>query len=293
MRRRTALVTGATSGIGKATAIFLASKNIHVFAGYRKSHGANAICTYPHAHQMTPIQLDVTSGDDVESAATAVREQTGGLLHFLVNNAGIGMSAPMETVDLAIVRKAFEVNLFGQLAVTQAFLPMLRASCGRIVNICSVGAHFTVPFGGVLCGCKSALESFSDALRLELYPLGVRVCMIEPGSIQTSAIEKTLGNPEGQVMTWPTFARRLYGDAFVRFSVRAAKREEHGSPPSRVAETVYRALTARSPQARYTSGKHSRLLTSLAWLLPDSALDRFRRRVFALPSHFGREGRCG
>ncbi len=193
----------------------------------------------------------------------------------------------VEAVAMDVLRQSFEVDVFGQIAVIQAFLPFIRRARGRIVNMGSVGGHITIPFGGVLCGCKSAFGSLSDALRLELYPFGIHVCVIEPGAISTPRIEKTLGDVEGALESLPAEAARRYGPMFREFTRRSYERESNGSPSDVVARAVSRALTARRPRARYPVGKHARLLGALPRLLPDRLLDSIRRRLFAMPRSFG------
>jgi NAD(P)-dependent dehydrogenase (short-subunit alcohol dehydrogenase family) len=237
------------------------------------------------------VLLDVTAPSSIASAAAQVREVAGDAgLHGLINNAGAGLCAPMEYVPLESVQRLFEVNVFGALAVTQAMLPMLRRARGRIINIGSVGAHVALPFGGTLGATKSALASFNDALRLELHPFGVRVCLIEPGSICTPAVDKTLGDPEATLRAMPDDGSMRYGDMLRSFTRRAYDREKRGSPPEVVARTVLEAMTASTPRTRYLAGKDARRLLALPRLLPGHLLDRVALRLFGLPSRFGSLG---
>jgi NAD(P)-dependent dehydrogenase (short-subunit alcohol dehydrogenase family) len=148
----------------------------------------------------------------------------------LVNVAGIGITRPVEYIKPDDLQEMFDVNVFGQLAVSQAFLPLLRKARGRIVNISSVGAHIAIPFGGLLNASKSAFGLFSDPLRLELHPFGVRLCIIEPGSIKTPAIDKTLGDVEAVIADLPSEGAEQYGEMLRRFNRRAYAREMKGSP---------------------------------------------------------------
>jgi NAD(P)-dependent dehydrogenase (short-subunit alcohol dehydrogenase family) len=277
---RSVVITGSSSGIGRASALLLAQRGFQVFAGVRRpADGGEAIA---------PIILDVTQGDSIASAAEDVTRRLGGRpLDGLVNVAGIGVAGPVEYVTPAELRGMFEVDVFGQVAVTQAFLPLIRQARGRIVNISSVGAHIAMPFGGVLGAAKSALGVLTDALRLELRPFGVRVVTIEPGAINTAALEKTLGNVEGRIALLPPEGARRYGAMWRTFNRRAYATERAGSPPEVVARAVLHALTARNPRARYVVGKHARLLTTLARVLPDRELDAVRNRVFGLPAAVG------
>jgi NAD(P)-dependent dehydrogenase (short-subunit alcohol dehydrogenase family) len=180
------------------------------------------------------------------------------------------------------LRRQFEVNVFGQIAVIQAFLPLLRQARGRIVNMGSVGSYITIPFGGALCASKSAFRSLNDALRLELSTSGVPVCMIEPGSIRTPAARKMLGDPEALIHALPPDGAARYGELIRRFMRRAYDREQEGSSPDIVAEAVIKALTAPRPRAHDPVGKHARLLAMLPRLLPDRLLDWLRYRFFGI-----------
>jgi NAD(P)-dependent dehydrogenase (short-subunit alcohol dehydrogenase family) len=200
-----------------------------------------------------------------------------------VNNAGIGLAAPMESVPLDEVRRVLEVNLVGPIAVTQALLPAIRRARGRIVNIGSIGAHVALPFGGVLSGSKSALASVSDALRLELRPFGVEVVLVEPAAIATPAVEKTLGGPDAAVRALPEDAVHLYGASLRTFMKRAYAREMQGSSPEIVARVVLRALTAWRPRVRYFVGKDARRMVWLSRVLPARLVDRLELRVLGLP----------
>jgi len=237
-----------------------------------------------------PLIIDVT---DIESIAAAVKDVMAKLqgreLDGLVNVAGIGITGPLEYVAAADLCRVFQVNVFGQLAVTQAFLPLIRRARGRIVNISSVGAHLAIPFGGVLTASKAAMGLLSDALRMELCSFGVRVCVIEPASINTPAVEKTLGDVEGVIRRLPPEGARRYGETLRAFTKRARATELNGSAPEVVARAVYHALTARRPRIRYTVGKGAKLLTILPRLLPDRLLDSIRCRVFGLSAFAGEQ----
>jgi NAD(P)-dependent dehydrogenase (short-subunit alcohol dehydrogenase family) len=281
------LVTGASSGIGRASALLLARNGFMVLAGVRKPTDCDAV-REAGGERVRPVLLDVTAPSSIASAAAQVQEVTRDAgLHGLVNNAGAGLCAPMEYVPLESVQRLFEVNVFGQLAVTQAMLPMLRRARGRIINIGSVGAHVPLPFGGTLGATKSALASFNDALRLELHPFGIRVCLIEPAAIATPAVDKTLGDPEATIRAMPDDGSTRYGDMLRAFTRRAYDREKHGSPPEVVARTVLEAMTSARPRARYLVGKDARRMVTLPRLLPSRVLDRLALRVFGLPARFG------
>ena len=188
-----AVVTGASSGIGRATALRLAQAGWHVFAGVRRPADGDALrqAAGEFGPRATPLLLDVTVADLIGEAVTTVADHVGTSgLNGLVDNAGIGVTSPMEVISPDALRFQFEVNVFGQIAVTQAFLPLVRQATGRIVMIGSIGGRFTPPFGGPLAASKSAIASLADALRQELAPWNIRVVLIEPASILTDAVDK-------------------------------------------------------------------------------------------------------
>jgi len=264
----------------------LATAGFRVFASVRRSQDADAIWTF--TNDITPVELDVTDARSIVTAAKHVRDELWGRgLDGLVNNAGTGLFTPMEHVALDDVRRQFEVDVFGQLAVTQAFLPLIRQARGRIVNMGSVGARLTMPFGGVVCAAKSAFGAMTDALRLELHPFGIHVCLIEPAAIRTPAVDKTLGDVDRTIAELPPEGAARYAQMLREFDRRAYESEQQGSPPDDVARVVHRALTARRPRARYLVGEHSRFLSTLPRLLPDRLLDQVRYRLFGLPRSFG------
>jgi NAD(P)-dependent dehydrogenase (short-subunit alcohol dehydrogenase family) len=281
---KTVVVTGASSGIGRASALLLARKGFTVFAGVRREADGDRLVRHG-GEGIVPLLVDVTDGAAVAAAAESVARAVGDRgLGGLLNNAGIGLAAPLEYVRMDEVRRLFEVNLFGQLAVTQALLPMIRRAAGRIVNIGSIGTHLPIPFAGVLNGTKHALTAFNDSLRLELKPYGIRVVLVEPASIYTPAVEKTLGSADEAVRALPPDGGDRYGSTLRAFIKRAHAREVRGSPPEVVAEVVLRALTARRPKPRYIVGKDARPLTLLPRLLPIGLLDRLELRVLGLPA---------
>lgn len=289
-REATVLITGASSGIGQSCARRLASAGFVVFAGVRKQEDADRL-QRDGGERIVPLSLDITDDASIRSAVDVVRARSAGRgLDALVNNAGIGVAAPVEYIRADVLRQQFEVNVFGQIAVTQAFLPLIRQCRGRIVNMGSVGSHLAIPFGGALCATKSAFRSLNDALRLELHPFGIHVAMIEPASIHTPAIEKTLGDAEGAIRQLPPDGVTYYGALLREFMHRSYEREQRGSPPDVVADAVYEAITTARPRPRYLVGKDARLLATMPWLLSERTLDRLRYRLFRLPSRAGAGG---
>ncbi|HLK41541.1 MAG TPA: SDR family oxidoreductase [Polyangiaceae bacterium] len=285
----TVVITGASSGIGRATALYLADKGFRVFAGVRKPADAETL-RIESGGRVVPVEIDVTDGATISAAEKAVRAAAGeGGLDGLVNNAGIATPAPVEYMSADVLRRQFEVNVFGQVSVTQAFLPLIRRARGRIVNVGSVGSHIALPFGGALCSSKGAFTLLSDALRLELRPYGVHVCIIEPGAISTPAVDKTLGDVEALVHSLPPEGAARYGAKLREFMRRGHERETKGSRPVVVAEAIHHALTSRRPRLRYPVGADARLLVTLPRVLPERALDQVRLRALGMPTDFGCE----
>jgi NAD(P)-dependent dehydrogenase (short-subunit alcohol dehydrogenase family) len=282
--RRHVLVTGASSGIGRATAFSLAAGGHHVYAGVRELADA-PVLERGTAGEITPVLLDITDDGQIAAAADAIAAHVAGAgLAGLVNNAGIGVFGPLEIIPLAQFRRLMEVNVTAQLAVTQAFLPVLRQARGRIVLIGSIGARFTPPFVGPLAASKSALATMGAALRQELAPWGIHVVVIEPASIRTEAVDK-LHSDAVRLMSQAKPAQQgLYEVAFYRLVDTFGARHQQGSPPEVVAEAVTRALTTAHPRARYVVGKNSRQMAVLAAALPVPVLDRLRRKLSGQPA---------
>jgi NAD(P)-dependent dehydrogenase (short-subunit alcohol dehydrogenase family) len=274
---RAALITGASSGMGKACALRLAQAGFTVFAAVRKERDADAL----KEAGAVPVILDVAKADTIAQAARSIGEAVGAAgLSGLVNNAGIAVTGPIELVPLDELRRQFEVNVFGQIAVIQAFLPLLRTARGRIVNIGSVGAKFALPFGGPLNSSKAAFESLSDSLRMELGPSGVRVVLVSPGSIRTAAEAKLVADSEAGIEAFPAEGKERYAARYRAFVEGLLALEAHGAPPDLVAETVAHALTAGNPRRHYPVGPKSRLLPFLFTRLPASVADALRLRLF-------------
>lgn len=276
---RHVVVTGSSSGIGRATALRLAAAGWHVYAGVRQRDDA------PLAQTITPLVLDVTNAEQIGVAVESVAGHVGGAgLNALVDNAGIGVAVPMELVALEALRWQLEVNVVGQVAVTQAFLPMLRQARGRVVIIGSIGDRFTPPFGGPLAASKAAIASIADAFRQELAPWDIDVVLLEPASIHTDAIDKLQHDSASAADEFSLDGRELYRDTYLGMVDAALKRERRGSPPDVVAQKVQSVLTMSRPRARYLVGKDAQTLANLVRFLPTSALDALRRKVFNLPA---------
>ncbi len=282
--RKHTLVTGASSGIGRATALRLAADGQHVYAGIRDPADGEKLASSATAGAVTPLILDVTDASHIAAAAGAVAEHTGAQgLDGLVNNAGVGLACPAELLPLDMFRRLLEINVVGQLAVTQALLPSLRRAHGRIVVISTIGVRFNPPFAGALDATKAALTALADALRQELAPWDVRVVLIEPASINSGAADKVARDAVAAMSAAPAQGRALYEATLAKMITVMQHREGNGSRPDVVAATITRALTSSRPRSVYLTGKDSRRLAILS-LLPAPILDTARRRVFRLPA---------
>ena len=276
------VITGASSGIGRAAALRLARHGWRVFAGVRKDSDAQALAAEAQG-RLEPMLFEITDRASITRAAREVAGRLGGGgLDALFNNAGVGITSPVEYTSIEQLREIFEINLFGQITTIQAFLPLLRAAKGRILNNGSVGDHLAPPFIGPLASSKAAFASMSAALRLELRAQGIRVSVLEPGAINTPAVEKTLGGVERTIAGLPPEGAALYAEPMRRVARTFVEKEHAGSPPEAVAEVVERALNDRSPRTRYPAGKDSRRLALLARFLPEKLLDVAILRTFGL-----------
>jgi NAD(P)-dependent dehydrogenase (short-subunit alcohol dehydrogenase family) len=282
------LVTGASSGIGRATALRLAAGGHHVYAGVRKQADGAALAQAA-AGELTPLLLDVTDAGQTAAAAKEIAQHVGDAgLAGLVNNAGIGVFGPLELIPIEQFRRQLDVNVTGQLAVTQAFLPLLRQARGRIVMIGSIGTRFTAPFIGPLAASKSTLATLTTVLRQELAPWDIRVVLVEPGSIRSEAVGK-LDADARQVMSQASPAgQALYHDAFLNLVAFFSALHHKGSPPGEVAKTVQHALATARPRPCYLSGKNARRMALMAALLPPTAQDALRRRLAHQPARASR-----
>jgi NAD(P)-dependent dehydrogenase (short-subunit alcohol dehydrogenase family) len=280
---QTVIISGASTGIGRAIALDLDARGFRIFAGVRRDSDAEALRGLA-SDRLTPLMLDVTDADSIAAAAHSVEAAVGAAgLHAVVNNAGIGMGGVEEFIEVDDLRRLFEVNVFGVLATTRAFLPLVRRAHGRIVHIGSMGGFLTSPFLTPYSATKHAIEAFADGLRRELRPWGLQVVLIEPGSIQTPIWEKGAHEAARMRADLPARGEALYGaalDAYLRY---AAGRAAGGVSPERVAEAVHHALTAARPRTRYRVGRDAKLMWWVSRLLPDRALDALLERSLRLP----------
>jgi NAD(P)-dependent dehydrogenase (short-subunit alcohol dehydrogenase family) len=264
---RLALVTGASTGIGRACALHLAGLGFHVLAGVRDLADA--------PDGVEAIRLDVTSEADVAAAA----ERVGAELHALVNNAGIAVSGPVEVVPIEEWRRQLEVNLLGQIAVTQAVLPAIFRARGRIVNMSSIGGRVASPLFGPYSASKFALEAVSDALRRETAPHGVRVVSVEPGGIATPIWGKGMNEARRITGGMTEEQQRRYASVIASVTKAVERIAREGLAPEEVAKVVGEAVTADRPRARYVVGRDAKVQAVAARLLPDRVFDAVVRRA--------------
>jgi NAD(P)-dependent dehydrogenase (short-subunit alcohol dehydrogenase family) len=275
-----ALITGASTGIGRATAVRLAQSGWTVLAGVRDLAVAEGL-----GDGIIPLTLDVTDGEHIAAAAVAVREHSGetdgsGSLNALVNNAGVGFGGPLEIISSEDMLRQFEVNVFAQVAVTQALLPALRRAAGRIVLISSIGGRVATPYLGPYAASKHALEAIGDALRVELRSSGVQVTLIEPGSVATPIWDK--GRTQAQQVSIPPALSEYYGHVPAAMEKTLEDTARRAVPPERVAETIAGALGARRMRARYLVGRDAKGALLARRLLPDRVFDRVIQRTLGV-----------
>ena len=275
MTTRVALVTGASSGIGEATAAKLASIGYTVYGAARRTDRLQGLA----AEGILPLGMDVTDEESMKAGVARIMAEAG-RIDVLVNNAGYGSYGAIEDVPIDEGRRQFEVNVFGAMNLAQLVLPHMRAQkSGTIVNITSMGGKIYTPLGGWYHGTKFALEALSDCLRLEVAPFGINVVVIEPGGIATewggiaaANLEKTSGHGP----------YKAQADA-VAASLRSEANASRNSPPSVISEAIAQAVTARRPKTRYAVGFGARPLIAARGLLSDKKFDALISRATGLP----------
>lgn len=265
------LISGASTGIGRAAAVHLARKGHSVWAGVRSQKSFDDVRKM-NVQGLKPVFLDVTDESSIASCISEIKKSAG-ILHGLVNNAGIVIGGPVEAVPLEDWRHQFEVNVFGQIRVIQLSLPLLRESKGRIVNISSIAGKISSPCMGPYCASKFALEGVSDSLRREVRRHGIQVSIVEPGPIDTPIWAKSIAKGTERTAKYTSEINEAYGETIHRFNQRIQQAAARSSPVSVVVEAIEHALTARQPRIRYPVGKGIKLATIISRALPDSVLD--------------------
>lgn len=261
------LITGASTGIGRAVAVDLARKGYVVFAGVRSASDAESLRGETLA-TLQPVMLDITNPAHIADMRKLVSESPHKLLG-IVNNAGIVVSGPLECIAIDDLRRQFEINVFGHIAVTQACCDLLRKNKGRIVNVSSIAGRSTLPFVGAYSASKFALNVFSEAFRMELAPWGIHVAIIEPGSIATPIWEKSISAAESEAGNYASDKRALYQSALEKIRESSKKSAARGISTDAVVKAVNHALFSQRPKTRYLIGSDA---TFRAWFsrLPDT-----------------------
>ena len=275
MIKGTVFVTGASSGIGKATVERLVADGFRVVAGVRRDADAPPAAS---AH----VLIDLAEPESVTTAGKDLLEHTDGALAGLVNNAGINVNGPFEVLPIEEWRRQFEVNLFGQLTLTRELLPALLASRGRIVTVGSVGGRFSAPFLGPYSASKFAVRAWMDALRHELSPHGVKAILIEPGAIRTPIWDKGNAHADAVLDGMSEEQKQRYAIQVAGARKVAGLAERNAIAPERVAAVISKALTARRPNGRYLVGVDARLQATIA-AAPTRAGDWVTRRLLGVP----------
>ncbi|MEM8943911.1 MAG: SDR family oxidoreductase [Planctomycetota bacterium] len=275
---RSVLITGCSTGIGRASARLLAERDFLVFAGVRCLDHAEAILD-SKLPNLQPVLLDVTSEENVEAIVQDIAEACPNGLYAVVNNAGVGLPAAVELSRLDDVRNLFEVNTIAPLRIIQNCLPLLRKGNGRVVNISSMNGTMALPMVGAYSASKFALEALSDTLRVELRPWRIPVSIVRPGQVRTSIFDKARLAIERQRREIPEQLK----DGYDRMYSRAAQFNERGakSPtsPEKVAHVVLQALKARRPSPRYHVGIDAHGMNFANAVMPQRLIDRALARV--------------
>jgi len=272
------LVTGASRGIGKSIVQHLAARGWDVIAGVRNDADGAAV-TALDPQRISSVILDVTDAGHIAGLDTSLPER----LDAVVNNAGIVVSGPIEAITPDDWRKQLEINVIGQLAVTQAVLPRLRASRGRVVFISSVNGRLSMPLAGPYCASKFALEAAADALRMELRPWGIGVALVEPAQTDTDMWRTADDMVQQTEAALSPEHRALYAKHIAGFKKKIPLSQKLAVPADKVSAVVEQALTARRPRARYLVGAGNKLQVSLMTSLPTAVRDVVMRRVTGQP----------
>ncbi|MDX6627262.1 MAG: hypothetical protein QOE56_2251 [Solirubrobacterales bacterium] len=274
---KSVLVTGASTGIGRATALRLDAAGWRVFAGIRKQEDADSL-VQAGSQSLSPLFLDVTDGDQIAAAAALIERETEGL-SGLVNNAGVAIPSPLETIPIDDFRRQIDVNLNGQVAVTQATLPSIRRATGRVVFISSIGGRVAFPLTGAYHAAKFGIEAVGDVFRQELRPWGISVSIVEPGSIDTPIWDR--GESAADRLASPQ-REALYGKVIENYRKIVRQTAERGIPPEKVAAVVEHALSSNRPRSRYLVGLDAKVQARIKPLIPTPVFDRIVAKLMGL-----------
>lgn len=277
------VITGTSTGIGRAAALRLDRLGYRVFAGVRRASDGEALRAEASPRLM-PVIVDVTDPAAVTALAVTVREALAGAgLDGLVNNAGITTGGPIEFVDIAEIDRALAVNLYGPVRLVQALMKDLRKARGRIVHVSSAGGRMAVPFAAPYSASKFALEALADAQRVEVQPWGMHVSVIEPGITATPILDKSQAVADAVREALPEEARALYDGGMLAVKEGFRKASAHATPPEAVASAIVHALTSPRPRTRYVVGIDARIQVLLRRWLPDRIFDAVLTRAMGLP----------
>jgi NAD(P)-dependent dehydrogenase (short-subunit alcohol dehydrogenase family) len=280
---RAVVITGASTGIGAACALHLDRLGFVVFAGVRKSEDGVAL-QKAGSDRLVPLELDVTDLTTIQKSHAIALEATKERgLFGLINNAGIAVVGPLEAIPISDLRQQLEVNVIGQVAVTQAFLPLVRQARGRIVNMGSIAGLSTMPLMGPYSASKFALEAITDALRLEVQQWGIHVSIVEPGAIATPIWNKSTIEAAEREAAIETELRNLYKPVVAAVRKVVGEASKRAISPDEVAKAVEDALTAPTPKTRYLVGTDAKLRAFMVKLLPDRISDKLLTTILKLP----------
>ncbi len=269
----TVLISGCSSGIGQALVNEFADKGFYVLATARKPD----MIKYLEGKNVSVYQLDVTDSKSINRCVKTVLEKHGGI-DILVNNAGYGQMGPLSDIPVERIRQQYETNVIGSVSLTQRAIPaMIEAGKGMIVNISSVSGTFTTPFAGVYCSSKAALNSISDAMRIELAPFGIKVITVRPGGIKTR-----FGNTAESRLDFLDRKKSVYAGIADFIEKRANSSQDKPMPAEKFAQLLVQKISGGNPEPVISLGEGSRKLPMLKFLLPVKVLDRIQSRVFGL-----------
>ena len=274
---RNILITGASTGIGRAIALDLASLGDQVFGTVRNQKDADALlaATPAGAKPIQALLLDVTDGESVLQAAVELTARLDGAgLHGLVNNAGVAIAAPLEYIPIEDFQLQMDINLTGLLRTTQAFLPLVKKTRGRIINISSIAGRLAFPLAGPYHASKHGVEGLSDALRMELQRYGIEVVVIQPGAIRTPIWDTAAKKSSEMGKTLSEQGRKEYGKLIHQVGKASARAGAEGDDPQLCADAVRTALNADRPRTRYIVGRNAKIGMFLRRILSDRRMDK-------------------
>jgi NAD(P)-dependent dehydrogenase (short-subunit alcohol dehydrogenase family) len=279
---RSVLVTGASTGIGRASALRLDAAGWRVFAGVRREEDAQAL-REAGSDRLSPLFLDVTDAEQIAAAAALIGTESDGL-DGLVNNAGVAIPSPLETMPIDDFRRQIEINLVAHVAVTQAMLPALRRGGGRVVFISSIGGRIAFPLTGAYHAAKFGIEAVGDVFRQELAPWGLRVAIVEPGSIDTPIWERGERTAD-EIGARSPGRESLYGKAIENYRKVIKDTAERGIPPEKVAKVVEHALSSKRPRSRYLVGIDAKVQARIKPLIPTPVFDRIVAKMMGFEAN--------